>query len=167
MRQVSLAGRSTFLHAVLAALALGLVIGAAADEKDKGGAGDGAADKAALQGTWAPVSSESDGNPDAEEDYKQYRLTFEGDGFTVRRGGDVHLKGTYKLEAGQTPRRIDMTCTEGPDGGDVKMLKGIYEVKGDELKWCFAPPDGGERPTEFGSKSGSGHIFATLKREKK
>ena len=43
---------------------------------------------------------------------------------------------------------------------------GIYELKDDELKWCFVPPDSGERPTSFASQAGTSQILATLKREK-
>lgn len=161
----NLPAAKTILHPLLAAL-LALCVVAAADDKDKDK--DKGDDKAALQGTWAPVSSESGGNPDAEDEYKQYRLTFDGDGYTVRRSGDVAIKGTFTLDGAQTPKRIDMLIAECENEADKgKTLKGIYEVKGEDLKWCFAPPDAGERPTEFATKAGSDHIFATFKREKK
>ena len=134
-------------------------------------AGDDAGDKdkAALRGTWAPVSSESGGNADSEADFKQYRLIFEGDSFTVEKSGSLMLKGTVKLNALTTPRQIDMEITECPDNPDDKgkSLTGIYEVTADDLKWCFAPPGGTDRPKEFASRAGTDHILATFKREKK
>ena len=38
------------------------------------------------------------------------------------------------------------------------MRKGIYEVKGDTMKFVFAPPDK-ERPTKFESPAGDGFIY--------
>lgn len=155
------------IHLPLALLAACLV---AADpaEKDKDKGGDAAEkDKAALKGKWQPTASESGGNKDDQADFKQFRLVFEGDRFTVTKGGEPHMKGTFKLDPSQTPKRIDMTIEDGADGDSKgKSLAGIYELKDDELKWCFVPPDGGERPTGFASQPGTSQILATLKREK-
>jgi uncharacterized protein (TIGR03067 family) len=77
------------------------------------------------------------------------------------------MKGTYKLDADKTPKRMDMKLEKGPNGdAEGKSLEGIYEVKGDELKWCFVPPDQGDRPKEFASQSGTSQINVTLKRVK-
>jgi uncharacterized protein (TIGR03067 family) len=136
----------------------------AADDKDKG---DADKDKAALKGKWEPTSSESGGNKDDEANYKEYRVVFDGDQFTILKSGETHMKGTVKLDVSQTPKRIDMVIEECPDPDNKgKSLLGIYELNGDELKWCFVPPNGGERPSSFTTQSGTGQIFATLKREK-
>ncbi len=50
------------------------------------------------------------------------------------------------------------------DQGKVK-LQGIYEVNGDTYRYCIAPA-GKDKPNEFSSKEGSGHILMVLKREK-
>jgi uncharacterized protein (TIGR03067 family) len=146
---------------VLTTLAAGLL---AADDKDKGTAED--KDKAALKGKWEPTASESGGNKDDESEYKQFRVIFDGDKFTILKGGEQHMKGTFKLDVSQTPKRIDMTIEEGDGDTKGKSLAGIYELKGDELKWCFVPPDAGDRPKDFSSQSGTSQILATLKREK-
>jgi hypothetical protein len=54
--------------------------------------------------------------------------------------------------------------TEGDDKG--KTFRGIYEFEGDTRKVCLAPA-GKERPKEFSSTAGSGHVLAVLKRVKK
>jgi uncharacterized protein (TIGR03067 family) len=136
-------------------------------EKDKEKGNDADKDKTALKGKWEPTASESGGNKDDESEYKQFRVVFDGDHFTILKSGETHMKGTFKLDAAQTPKRIDMVIEEGPDA-DIKgkSLLGIYELKDDELKWCFVPPDAGDRPTSFSTQSGTSQILATLKREK-
>jgi hypothetical protein len=49
------------------------------------------------------------------------------------------------------------------EGLDMTAL-GMYQVDGDTWKHCFAL---GNRPTEFGSKEGSGVTYIVLKRVKK
>jgi len=58
---------------------------------------------------------------------------------------------------------LDVTRSEGPRKGETVLA--IYEVKGDSLRTCFAPP-GRERPTGFTPKEGSGHVLRTYKRVK-
>ena len=139
----------------------------AADPADKDKGGDASKDTAALKGKWEPTASESGGNKDDESDYKQYRLVFEGDKFTILKSGETHMKGSMKIDSAQTPKRIDMVVEECPDPDmKGKSLLGIYELKGDELKWCFVPPDAGDRPKDFSSQAGTSQILATFRREK-
>ena len=51
--------------------------------------------------------------------------------------------------------------TEGEGKGET--VRGIYEFKDDTRKVCLADR-GQERPTEFSSTAGGGHILAVLKR---
>ena len=157
--------RIGFHVAMLAVLALSA---GAADDKpgDKPGGAD--ADKAALQGTWQTVASEVNGEKEAEDRSKQYQVVLEGDKMTITRDGQTVMKGSYKLDAAQTPRRLDLKIEENPNDADAvgKTLEGIYEVKGEDLKWCFAMPDR-ERPKAFKTEADSGQVFATLKKEKK
>ena len=151
--------RNGLLFAVLAALAAG-----AADDKDKDGG------KAALAGTWQTVASEMDGEKQPEDDVKAYTLVFAGDKLTVNKSGDLVMKGSVTLDASQNPRHLDLKLEENPNNPDDvgKTLPGIYELKGDELKWCFALPGAsGDRPKAFKTEAGSGQVSATLKREKK
>ena len=148
-----------------AILLVGLVTAwasAAADDKPAD------ADKAALQGTWQTVASEVNGEKEAEDRSKQYQVVLEGDKMTITREGNTVMKGSYKLDAAQTPRRLDLKIVENPNDADAvgKTLEGIYEVKGEDLKWCFALPDR-ERPKAFKTEADSGQVFATLKKEKK
>jgi uncharacterized protein (TIGR03067 family) len=154
--------------ALCAALLVGicLVAAGAAAADDKGG---GEADSKALQGTWQCVTSEIDGEKQSDDETKCYQLVFSGDKLTVTKNGSTVLKGAVTLDPAHTPHGIDIKLEEDTENpGNVgKTMAGIYELKGDELKWCFTLPDRSERPKEFKTESGSSQVYATLKREKK
>jgi uncharacterized protein (TIGR03067 family) len=116
-----------------------------------------------FQGTWRYESIESDGETIPAETFKDWRLVKEGDRYTFTQGDAVY-KGTFKVDVSKTPKTIDITRTEGPEGG--MKSAGIYELDGDTYKVCLAPP-GKDRPTAFESKAGSGYVLQVLKREKK
>jgi len=104
-----------------------------------------------LTGTWRLTSAVKDGK---------------GDKFTI--SGDPALgtsgAGTFTIDATKNPKTVDSLQSEGPDAG--KTALGIYEIIDDNTKRaCWAPP-GKERPTEFTSKPGSGHLLQVWKREK-
>jgi uncharacterized protein (TIGR03067 family) len=146
---------------LLTALVVSLLL-AAEDKKD-----EVKKDQEALQGTWRFVSSET-GGKDQTEEFKDHLLVFEGDTFALKKGDEVGLKGTFKLDPSKKPRSIDMTITEGGREGDKgKVLHGIYEPEKDTLKWCTAEPGGTDRPKEFSTKEGINHMLVTLKKEKK
>ena len=152
---------------LLSVFALAFLAAAPAPAADKAGSAD-ADDKAALQGTWQTVASEVNGEKEPEDRSKQYQVVLEGDKMTITREGNTVMKGAFKLDAAQTPRRLDFKIEENPNDAEAvgKTLEGIYEVKGEELKWCFAMPDR-ERPMAFKTEADSGQVFATLKKEKK
>jgi len=146
---------------VLAIIVVGLLVAAdfpkdAATKKDFD----------ALQGTWVLVSGERDGKKLSEETAKNTKLAVAGFKFLFVEGGEIGTasEGMFTLDATKKPKQTDSTATKGPDKG--KVFLGIYDIEGDMHKVCFAPP-GKERPKEFSSKEGSGHIFQVWKREKK
>jgi uncharacterized protein (TIGR03067 family) len=113
---------------VLTVLVVVLLLGAE-EKKD-----DAKKDQEALQGTWQPVTSEEAGK-DHSEEAKKHRLVFDKDTFTVKKGDDVLVKGTFKLDPTKKPKTIDMTITEGPRDEDKgKEIHSIYELTKDGLK---------------------------------
>jgi uncharacterized protein (TIGR03067 family) len=128
------------------------------------GEGDGRKDLEKLQGDWAAVSMVSDGFQLPDDDAQALFRTIKEDKYTVFRFDKPIGKGTFKLDATQTPRAIDAL----PDGsgGKGKPMLGIYRIDGDKLELCFAAP-GKERPAAFESKEGSGHTLTVWTREKK
>jgi uncharacterized protein (TIGR03067 family) len=146
---------------VLTVLVVGLIL-AGDSPKD-----DAKKDQEALQGTWKAVSSEQ-GGKDQGDEAKEHTLIFEKDTFTVKRGDQVMVKGTFKLDASKKPKAIDMTVTEGRRDDDKgKELHGIYELTKDGLKWCTSMPGGTDRPKEFSTKEGTRDLCVTFKKEKK
>jgi uncharacterized protein (TIGR03067 family) len=138
-------------------LALGLVIALYAQQ------GDGSKDLEALQGTWRLVAGEIGGHKMTTEDLKKAKLVFKGDRYTVRRGTGPTIAGNVKLNPAANPKTIDITDAKGAYKG--KTLLGIYALKGDELKECFAPP-GEPRPTKFATAAGTSQFFHVWKRVK-
>ena len=117
---------------------------------------------ARFDGTWGFVSIEVEGMKVPEEEVKKSgKLVIKGGKFTLKEG-DSTYEGTFKVDLSKKPKQIDVTFTEGPDKG--KTFLGIYEVEGDTYKNCIGMA-GKDRPTEFTSKPGSGHVLEVLKRE--
>jgi uncharacterized protein (TIGR03067 family) len=138
----------------LLSLAMVLVVAGTlrADDADK--------DLKKLVGTWQEVSNISDGKERPAADVKSSTVIIDASGkWEALKDGTVYLKGSVKLDPSKKPRAADWTV-EGFD----KPVLGIYEVDGDTWKHCFALE---KRPSEFGSKDGSGITYIVLKRVKK
>jgi len=157
-------------HSLIFSLAAGLfvfsgLVGCQPAKEDVKPAGDvkvAADDMKTLEGTWTLVSGEKDGAPLPDADIKNSKLTIAGDVHTVQ-VGDMHLKGTHKLDQKKSPKQIDAHDTEGPTVGENH---GIYELTAaGEFRVSFAPT-GKDRPTEFASKPGSGNFTHVWKRAK-
>jgi uncharacterized protein (TIGR03067 family) len=116
-----------------------------------------------FQGTWKLESMEANGMKVPEETFKNSKLVIKGDQFTFSQG-DVDYKGSFKVDVAQKPKTIDITFTDGPEKGNT--IVGIYELEGDTYKVCLSE-NGKDRPKEFASKAGSGHVLEVLKREKR
>jgi len=148
---------------LLTVVAAGLVLSTSlAADKD-----DAKKDQEALQGAWRAESSERGGKAQGEA-AKEHLLVFEKDTFTIKRGDQVLLKVTFKLDPTKKPKAIDMTVTEGRGDDDKgKEVHGIYELTKDGLRWCTSEPGNADRPKEFTTKEGSKDLLVTLKKETK
>ena len=122
---------------------------------------DDKADLKPLVGTWNVSAFETDDKKLADEQVKDLTVTFNADGtWNVKKGDKAINEGTFKIDASKKPMTIN--STSGLAKGDEL---GIYEVKDDVMKFCAAAV-GKDRPTEFGTKEGSGHTYFLLKRAK-
>jgi uncharacterized protein (TIGR03067 family) len=108
-----------------------------------------------LQGKWTVESFEYNGGPVAE--MLGALREFSGDKYTLSPKTGETFSGTFKIDAAQTPKQIDLML---PD----RTLKGIYEISGETLKIAYSL-DGEARPTEFQSKPNSGLVLAVHKKQ--
>ncbi len=97
-----------------------------------------AKDLEAMQGDWAVIEYVADGIKSEDDNAQSLFRTIKGEHYTVFI----------------------------PDKTPGKPFLGIYEIDGDRIKVCYAPP-GKDRPTELASKKGSEHTFMIWERERK
>jgi uncharacterized protein (TIGR03067 family) len=111
-------------------------------------------DRERLQGTWRFVAGR-----------REAQLLVSGDHFTMRfRNGDIYV-GTFRLDATQRPRAMDLTIQEGPEPFRGKTALAIYELDGEHLIWCPAIPGDAERLRAFPGEE-DGHLCIVFRREK-
>ena len=116
-------------------------------------------EEAKLKGVWSLVSLvEPSGEKVPEEVVKDAKVVFNDGKMTVKIGGQDH-QVVYKLDPGLKPPAIDWTDEKG------KVSKGIYELKGDDLKICGSGPDF-ERPKDFKTNKETKTGLIILKRDK-
>lgn len=125
-------------------------------------AADPAADRAALQGTWQSVSEEMRGGP-APGDPRDHQMIFSGDTFKLVEGEKVLIRGTFTVDPTKSPKVMELVVTEGAGPDPEAKALGIYELTGDELKWCVAEPGADARPEKFETK-GTTNVLIRLKR---
>jgi uncharacterized protein (TIGR03067 family) len=143
------------------ALATGLVVLALVGA---GTAQDAKKEMAQLDGEWAMVSGEIDGQAMPEEMRKTATRVVKDGETTVTVGGQLFMKAKFAIDPAKKPKTIDYTMTGGPTQGKTQL--GIYELDGDTVKFCFSGP-GKDRPTDFTTKEGSGRTLSVWKRVKK
>jgi RNA polymerase sigma-70 factor (ECF subfamily) len=134
-----------------------------------------------LQGDWQLVACTDNGHDVPRDLVKQVRISFHGDRmkFTpplevqetqvegekkkhveIKLGqGDFEM--TFRLDAGSTPRGINLTVPEDIEKREV--VRGIYSLKGDRLTVCLRA---GDRPTDFTSTPGSKRVLYVMERER-
>jgi uncharacterized protein (TIGR03067 family) len=135
-------------------LALGFAVafGALAAAEDK------KFDAAKLEGNWEYKSGEKNGTK-LEGDSLKPKIKITKDTITVGEG-DMLFEFKYTLDAKKDPVAIDMTMTKSPFNMELKA-KGIIAFDGDDVKLCYNPTEGADRPAKFdGAKA---HLFVLKK----
>ncbi len=115
-----------------------------------------------MTGTWSVLHAEHDGKAAPKEAAKKMKLVQKGAEWTFYDGAEA-VSGKDTLDPSKTPRQVNSLLTAGRDKG--KTVLGIYEVKDDTMKVCWADP-GKPRPTAFATKPDSGQYLILLKRQK-
>lgn len=117
-----------------------------------------------IEGTWRIKTLEVNGNKAGDADATKFTVVNGADGaWSLRSEGNEVAKGTSTIDPTQKPRTIDFMPTSGQDQGQT--LLGIYELKKNTRKLCFAPA-GRNRPTEFSSTAENQQILVTFERVK-
>jgi uncharacterized protein (TIGR03067 family) len=159
MESVKIPGNHTMktILALCAALAASLLSRA----DDKSGS---EADRKAMQGVWKPVEAVMGGFPLPGPALKGITLKIDGDKYevTVAAEGEAD-RGTTSCDAGVTPKRLDITGTDGPNKG--KTFPAIYEFKDADTLRVWYDLSRAKHPDEFKSPKGTKLFNATYKRQ--
>jgi uncharacterized protein (TIGR03067 family) len=115
-----------------------------------------------LQGTWRIIFYETDGiTYSADRLAGLGLLTFKGSNYSWT--SDATPGKIVQIDPNTQPKTITYEFTAGSNKGKKEL--GIYELKGDTFKDCFAQP-GEKRPTDFSAQRGSGHSLVIYERVK-
>ncbi len=137
---------SRVLGVVLALL--GSVGSGVADEKEGG-------DNTEYLGNWRQVAVVIDGKDTPVS--RAVLMTVTREGYAVMIDGQPYQKGKARSAGDESLRRTDLVIVEGTRAGET--VPQITKVEGDVMIGCQAKL-GGDRPTEFTSKVGSGRILS-------
>lgn len=141
-----------------------LVLGGLLISCDSMLAGGNAKDQKALQGTWIPKSVIANGK---ESKKAGINMVIESNSFSIQKGDQVIVAGTFTLDSTKTPAHINMKIDKDQDAKNIgKTAQGIYEVNGNTFKWCSREPGGGNRPDSFTSEQGSRRLLVTFEKAK-
>ena len=126
------------------------------------GDGHAEADKGSgLQGSWQVTALEAEGERVTAEGVTNIYVTIKDKSYEVMNLG-VETGGTFEVDNSKTPAQIEIHCTTGADSGS--SWPGIYELKGDELRVCYARR-GKKRPTTFSAIDNPSLMMITYKRK--
>lgn len=113
------------------------------------------------EGEWAMTAGILNGSAMAEHLVAWCQRVTRGDVTSVAAGPRVILRARFALDASKKPHAVDYVNLEGANRR--KSQRGIFELKGDQLRVCMAPP-GKLRPRDFSSKVGDGRSYTTWRR---
>ncbi|MBI3822789.1 MAG: TIGR03067 domain-containing protein [Planctomycetes bacterium] len=127
-------------------------------------------DPNSLDGTWEIVELTAYGKKVDFNTIKGTKFIFAKDKLTIQPGSDKieefeKRTFTVKLDPVKQPAQVELTALDGKNKGLVSP--GIYEIKGDTLRWCQSDATTKpERPKDFTSPEKSPIYLFTLKRGK-
>jgi uncharacterized protein (TIGR03067 family) len=113
-----------------------------------------------VQGTWSVLEMASDGKESKVQ--PDHKMIFKDGRVTIKLGSRVLVVFRYKVDVTQKPAAIDVTIISGLGAGST--MKGIVQIKDDEMKYALAMGDEADRPTEFAPARFV--LYYVLKRDK-
>lgn len=121
------------------------------------------AEKNDLDGEWLVKSITIDGKKIDAKLFADAKIVVEGNRFTFWNNNKKTGMGTFTLDKDKKPAEMDIITQDGK--GDKTKVLAIYQIKGDRLTVCGAPP-GKQRPQQFQSKANSGMELVEYQRKK-
>jgi uncharacterized protein (TIGR03067 family) len=121
---------------------------------------DDAKELKSLDGTYMTEKVTIKGG-DQSEGFKDVKLVIADGKYTVTAFG-TEDKGTVTVDAGKTPKAMDIEGTDGPNKG--KKYPAIYEFKDGTLTICYGL-DEKTRPTKFESTKETDTMLVVYKRK--
>jgi len=115
-----------------------------------------------IEGDWRMVSAVFDGKPLADDMVKWCTRTTRGDNTVVMAGPQTMVNARFTLDRSKRPGAIDYVNLHGSAKGKTQF--GIYELDGDRLAICMAPP-GKPRPAAFESSARDGRSLTVWQRK--
>jgi uncharacterized protein (TIGR03067 family) len=143
----------------LLSVAFAVSVGVAQDKKDDAKKFDAKA----LDGAWSVESGVKMGTKSGDE-VKKMEVTVK-DGTMKMKTPDGEFVFKLKFNADKTPLEVDIEIADGPIGKG-STTKGIAELKGDELKFCYEPTGMGDRPAKFDGEKAHLFVFKKKKADK-
>jgi uncharacterized protein (TIGR03067 family) len=108
-----------------------------------------------LQGAWSFASGR-----------RHVELLIAGNNFAVKfKNGPLYM-GTFRIDAEQKPKTMDMLVQEGPERHRWKTALCIYDVDGDTLRWCASEPGRRERLEDFPPEDHLAYYCTQFRRER-
>lgn len=114
-----------------------------------------------FDGEWSMLSGIMDGKAMEQSLLQWVKRVTKGNQTTVVAGPQTMLKVEFTFDPAQSPKAIDYFNLAGAHKG--KTQYGIYQLDGDVLTVCVAPP-GAARPAQFQSVAGDGRTLTAWKR---
>lgn len=118
-----------------------------------------------ILGTWTLRAAEVSGKKLDDQAVKKSKAAFFVNGYELILPYESKepIKGKItRLDPTNTPKEMDFVRSSGPNAGNT--IRAIYELAGkDQFKVCF-DPSGRERPREFRTAAGTGHVLHIWRR---
>lgn len=119
-------------------------------------------EKTELEGRWTQVAVNVNGA--AKKPAANAVLIVTGTKFVIQAGDKIITQAIFTTDPTKKPKMIDVDYVTGESEG---MIKGIYELKGHELRFRSAASPADPRPTDFTAAPGTKGIFMLFRRAKK
>jgi len=120
----------------------------------------------ALQGRWAPVYQEIDGQMLPPANNANHEVELQGNEFKVELNGRVAYDGTFTI--GPLGSTLPIVLTYRTSATPLFLggtRAGVFQLEGDTLKWCFGAV-GHPGPTGLNTFPGSESVLTILHRQR-